>query len=99
MKRLATTALVILATGCGGSFPDAGRLEVNDELRLSCPQWNDQQIAGALLAIEADRTSGFTKEFEVYSWMSSANQAGGDSEATLIGITCGMAIINQVYGG
>lgn len=92
---------VALALGCGTTpgppADDDGRsdrLEVNDSLRAACPYDTDARIRSLILLTEDDRKSGWQKSDEIDDILLVCSQMVDASGC----LTCGMAIIDQVYG-
>jgi len=103
-------ALLSLLTvlGCGADplqqaaqqTPD-DRLAVNDRLRTACPYMTDLNIEAALIAYEQDRLSGLPKADAIAAVIDACSQLVGvpDAAATWSECqTCGIVVIDQVYG-
>ena len=90
-RRLVLLSLCVVIM-CAGQMcvPTSGRLEVNDNLRATCPGWTDADIDASLTSYEQ-----FRKEGIPYSHLVVAldELCGGDD----VCYVCHLAIQDQVY--
>lgn len=93
---------VVLAMGLGtlsvgGCPPVEGRLDVTDDLRQACSGFaTDPQIEVLITETETDRINGWTKQ-EVFASTEMICYAY-TSDVALACMTCGSAVLDQVFG-
>lgn len=87
--------MLLVAAMCMGqscvpaATPKPDPLEVNDTLRRACGHLTDSEIRTVLIAIQADRDNGFSKQNELTNILNGCP----NTQCSV----CGSAIIEQIY--
>ena len=92
MRRILTILVLLGLAGCSGEGIGFGRLDVTPALQESCAgvAGGDPLIEAAIHVVEEERLDGFSYNDGVAAILDSCTFADC--------ITCGVAVVNQVYG-